>query len=112
MKYLLPTLSIGLAIALASPAAAQPLDIIVRGGTPEVLPGVVFDGNDYVYGPSFFENPNFDPGAAAINALNITNPRFRARRSTPNSSSRWPSGQARGPSIRRPAKRPSPATTW
>lgn len=78
MKYLRPVLALGLAIALASPVAAQPLNIIVRGGTPAVLPSITFDGDDYVYGrQNFLDNPNFDPGAAAINALNVTNPRFR-----------------------------------
>ena len=81
MKYLLPTLTLGLALALAAPVAAQPLDIIVRGGTPAVLPPVIFDGgDDYVYGwQDFRDDQNFDPAAAAINALNVMNPNFRGR---------------------------------
>lgn len=55
MKSLLPVLSIIVAVALhAIPAFAD----------------------DYVYGwPRNTNFPNFDPGAAAINALNATSPR-------------------------------------
>jgi len=56
---LVPILLIGL--SLATPSAAQ------------------YWNNDYNYGwPANPNNPNFDPAAAAINALNTSFPRSRA----------------------------------
>lgn len=77
MKYLLSISIVGLALALATPVAAQPVEIIVRGGALEVLPDPLPSGDDYVYGRSIFDNPNFDPGVAAINAMNVTMNRSR-----------------------------------
>lgn len=70
MKYLLPLATVGLALALAAPVAAQPLDITVRGGVPAEIPYIIPGWDDYVYGPTFFQNDYFQPDSAAINALN------------------------------------------
>ena len=79
MKTLLTVLTATAALAAVSlPALAQPLSIIVRGGTPEVIPEAIFRGNDYNYGHPFDPgNPNFDPAAAAINAELAIHPRYR-----------------------------------
>ena len=80
MKHLLPIVAASLTLLIAAPVAAQPIEIIVRGGTPTYLPTPLPDGGDYVYGnpgnPNF---PNFDPAAAAINAELAIHPRSRLR---------------------------------
>lgn len=80
MKRLLPIVAASLTLLIAAPVAAQPIEIIVRGGTPTYLPTPLPDGDDYVYGnpgnPNF---PNFDPAAAAINAELAIHPRSRLR---------------------------------
>ena len=80
MKRLLPVVAATVTLLLAGPALAQPLEIIVRGGTPTYLPTPLPDGGDYVYGnpgnPNF---SNFDPAAAAINAELAIHPRSRLR---------------------------------
>lgn len=64
MKSLLPVLSIII-------AASLPLQANLTSAL----------GDDYVYGwPRNENSPNFDPAAAAINALNATNPRIRGSR--------------------------------
>ena len=78
MKTLLTVLTATVALAAVSPAFAQPLEIIVRGGTPSPLPTFLPDGDEYVYGwPENPNNPNFDPAAMAINAWMVTHPRLR-----------------------------------
>lgn len=72
MKVLLTALTAAVIGALAMPAAAQPLDIVVPGGT--LVPGAI--------SPDFYDrrivrtpvtpNGNFDPGRASINALAIS----------------------------------------
>lgn len=79
MKRLLPIVAATLTILLAGPVAAQPLEIIVRGGTPTILPTVLPDGDDYNYGRANPNFPNFDPAAAAINAELAIHPRSRLR---------------------------------
>ena len=75
MKRLLVLSALSLVLASAVPVAAQPLQIIVRGGQPAVIPSPLWQGDDYVYGTPFYDNGfNFDPGAAAINALNVSFP--------------------------------------
>lgn len=80
MKRLLPVVAATVTLLLAGPAFAQPLEIIVRGGTPTILPTPLPDGDDYIYGnpgnPNF---PNFDPAAAAINAELAIHPRSKLR---------------------------------
>ena len=80
MKRLLPIVAATLTMLIAAPVAAQPLEIIVRGGTPTYLPTPLPDGDDYIYGnpgnPNF---PNFDPAAAAINAELAIHPRSKLR---------------------------------
>lgn len=80
MKRLLPIVAATVTMLLAGPALAQPLEITVRGGTPTILPTLLPDGDDYIYGnpgnPNF---PNFDPAAAAINAELAIHPRSRLR---------------------------------
>jgi hypothetical protein len=76
MKRLLALSIACLTIAISVPAMAQPLDIIVRGGNPATLPSPIWQGNDYNYGwPNNAHGDNFDPAAAAINALNVSFPR-------------------------------------
>ncbi|MDB5541085.1 MAG: hypothetical protein JWQ89_2812 [Devosia sp.] len=80
MRHLLPILTIGLAIAAASPVAAQPVNIIVRGGAPEFLPVPLpndYHFGDHIFGRYFFDNLNFDPASAANNAENAI--RYRPR---------------------------------
>lgn len=61
------------ALSLGTPAQAQPFYVF---GSP-------YWNNDYNYGwPNNPNNPNFDPAAAAINALNTSFPRSR-RSSSP-----------------------------
>ena len=71
MKPLLPVL---VAIVTSSAAMAQPIDITVPfdgpGDASASAPRFFYD-DDYVYGDPW--NPNFDPAAAAINALNVSN---------------------------------------
>ena len=47
MKRLLPIVAATLTMIIAAPVAAQPLEIIVRGGTPTILPTLLPDGDDY-----------------------------------------------------------------
>jgi hypothetical protein len=72
MKPLLPVLVA--AIVMSSAAMAQPLDIIVPfdgpGDASAPSPRFFYD-DDYVYGDPW--DPSFDPAAAAINALNVSN---------------------------------------
>lgn len=79
MKRLLPIVAATLTLLIAAPVAAQPLDIIVRGGTPTYLPTLLPDGDDYNYGRANPNFPNFDPAAAAINAELAIHPRSRLR---------------------------------
>jgi hypothetical protein len=61
-------------IAAAPPAAAQ-TEITVFGGQvddPDFFPRPVYN-DDYIYGTNRFPGQNFDPAAAAINALNVSN---------------------------------------
>ena len=78
MKRLLPIVAASLTM-LAAPVAAQPIEIIVRGGTPTYLPTLLPDGDDYNYGRANPNFPNFDPAAAAINAELAIHPRSRLR---------------------------------
>jgi hypothetical protein len=75
MKALLAVLvaTVGL-FAVALPAAAQ-TEITVFGGQvadPDFFPRPIYN-DDYVYGTNRFPGQNFDPAAAAINALNVSN---------------------------------------
>lgn len=79
MKRLLPIVAASLTMLIAAPVAAQPLEIIVRGGTPTYLPAPLPDGDDYNYGRVSPNSPNFDPAAAAINAELAIHPRSRLR---------------------------------
>jgi len=80
MKHLLLLVTTTLTILSAAPVAAQPINIIVRGGTPTILPTPLPSGGDYVYGfPANPNYPNFDPAAAAINAELAIHPRSRLR---------------------------------
>ena len=71
LKSVLPVLAT--AIVVSSAALAQPVEIIVPyygpGDASASAPRFFYD-DDYVYGDPW--NPNFDPAAAAINALNIS----------------------------------------
>lgn len=72
MKVLLTALTAAVIGALAVPAAAQPLDIVVPGGT--LVPGAIspdFHDRRIVRTP-VTPNGNFDPGQASINALAIS----------------------------------------
>ena len=76
MKRLLALSIVCLTIATAVPVSAQPIEIIVRGGTPYTLPSPLWYGDDYNYSwPNNANGNNFDPAAAAINALNQSFPR-------------------------------------
>lgn len=76
MKRLLALSIACITIATALPATAQPLEIIVRGGNTVTLPSALDFGYDYNYGwPNNVNGGNFDPAAAAINALNVSFPR-------------------------------------
>jgi hypothetical protein len=80
MKRLLPIVAATLTLIMAAPVAAQPLEIIVRGGTPTYLPTPLGDDDAYIYGTPRNENfPNFDPAAAAINAELAIHPRSKLR---------------------------------
>jgi hypothetical protein len=75
MKALLAVLVaiVGL-VAVALPAAAQ-TEITVFGGQiddPDFFPRPIYN-DDYVYGTNRLPGQNFDPAAAAINALNVSN---------------------------------------
>jgi hypothetical protein len=73
MKVLLTALFATAAIGFAAPAAAQPLDIFVPGGT--LIPGSLpsdFPDRRIVRTP-VTPGGNFDPAQASLNALAISN---------------------------------------
>jgi hypothetical protein len=77
MKRLVALSIACLTAAMALPALAQPLEIIVRGGNRVILPSPQLNGNDSLFGwPNDPRNgDNFDPAVAAMNATNAAFPR-------------------------------------
>lgn len=73
MKLLLPAFALIVAFGAAAPAAAQPLDIIVRGGAvvPDTTPRD-FPDRRIVRTP-ITPGGNFDPAQASLNALAVSN---------------------------------------
>ena len=73
MKLLLPAVALIAALGAVAPAAAQPLDIIVGGGTivPDSTPRDFPDRR--VVRTPVTPGGNFDPAQASLNALAISN---------------------------------------
>lgn len=73
MKFLLPALALVTALGLVAPVVAQPLDIIVRGGTivPDVGPRD-FPDRRIVRTP-ITPGGSFDPAQASLNGLAVSN---------------------------------------
>jgi hypothetical protein len=71
MKSLLSVAVLVAALGVAGPAVAQPLEIVVPGGSyfPSDDDGPSFNNNPDIYRAPIDPAGRFDPGQAAINAL-------------------------------------------